>query len=107
MRLRRLRLDCPNASSGLVVGLQGLYWGAVLSATGEPHGAYDRSGRMFVGCFFRDRTGQVGLRRSICRDAEEFCGIYNRKDADAMAAAFAEGGIRVKPSGIFQVVTSP
>ena len=38
-----------SASSGLVVGLQGLYWGAVLSATGEPHGAYDRSGRMFVG----------------------------------------------------------
>ena len=35
-------------------------------------------------------------------ESEEFCGIYNRKDADAMAAAFAEDGIRVTPSGIFQ-----
>jgi hypothetical protein len=29
------------------------------------------------------------------------------KTPDAMAAAFAEDGIRVTPSGIFQVVTSP
>jgi ketosteroid isomerase-like protein len=27
---------------------------------------------------------------------------YNRKDADAMAAAFTEDAIRVTPSGIFQ-----
>ena len=38
--------------------------------------------------FFRDCTGQVGLRRSVCRE-EEFCGNYNREDANAMAAAFA------------------
>jgi ketosteroid isomerase-like protein len=28
--------------------------------------------------------------------------IYNRKDADAMAAVFAEDGIRITPSAIFQ-----
>ena len=39
--------------------------------------------------FFRDRTGHVGFRRSVCRDAEKFCGNYNREDADAMAVAFA------------------
>ena len=38
---------------------------------------------------------------------KNFAEAYNRKDADAMAAAFAEDGIRVTPSGIFQVVTSP
>lgn len=31
-----------------------------------------------------------------------FAEAYNRKDADAMASAFAEDGIRVTPSGIFQ-----
>ena len=48
--------------------------------------------------FSAHRTGQVGHRRSICRDAEEFCGIYNRKDADGMAAVFAEDGIRERPT---------
>jgi len=33
---------------------------------------------------------------------KNFAEAYNRKDADAMAAAFAEDGIRVTPSGIFQ-----
>jgi ketosteroid isomerase-like protein len=33
---------------------------------------------------------------------KNFSDAYNRKDADAMAAAFAEDGIRVTPSGIFQ-----
>ena len=31
-----------------------------------------------------------------------FAEAYNRMDADTMAAAFAEDGIRVTPSGIFQ-----
>ena len=33
---------------------------------------------------------------------KNFAEAYNRKDADAMALAFAEDGIRVTPSGIFQ-----
>lgn len=33
---------------------------------------------------------------------ERFAAAYNRGDADAMAAAFAENAIRVTPSGIFQ-----
>ena len=33
---------------------------------------------------------------------KNFADACNRKDADAMAAAFAEDGIRVTPSGIFQ-----
>jgi ketosteroid isomerase-like protein len=33
---------------------------------------------------------------------KNFADAYNRKDADAMAAAFAEDGIRVTPSGIFR-----
>jgi ketosteroid isomerase-like protein len=33
---------------------------------------------------------------------KEFAEAYNRKDADAMAAAFSEDAIRVTPSGIFQ-----
>jgi ketosteroid isomerase-like protein len=33
---------------------------------------------------------------------KNFAEAYNRKDADAMAGAFAEDGIRVTPSGIFQ-----
>ena len=33
---------------------------------------------------------------------KNFAEAYNRKDADAMAAAFAEDGVRVTPSGIFQ-----
>jgi ketosteroid isomerase-like protein len=33
---------------------------------------------------------------------KNFAEAYNRKDADAMAAAFSEDGIRVTPSGIFQ-----
>jgi ketosteroid isomerase-like protein len=33
---------------------------------------------------------------------KNFAEAYNRKDADAMAAAFAEDGIRGTPSGIFQ-----
>jgi ketosteroid isomerase-like protein len=33
---------------------------------------------------------------------KNFAEAYNRKDADAMAAAFTEDGIRVTPSGIFQ-----
>jgi ketosteroid isomerase-like protein len=33
---------------------------------------------------------------------QNFAEAYNRKDADAMAAAFAEDGIRVTPSGIFR-----
>jgi len=33
---------------------------------------------------------------------KNFAEAYNRKDADAMAAAFAEDGIRVTPSGIFR-----
>jgi ketosteroid isomerase-like protein len=33
---------------------------------------------------------------------QHFAEAYNRKDADAMAAAFTEDGIRVTPSGIFQ-----
>jgi ketosteroid isomerase-like protein len=33
---------------------------------------------------------------------KNFADAYNRKDADATAAAFAEEGIRVTPSGIFQ-----
>ena len=33
---------------------------------------------------------------------KNFAEAYNRKDADAMAAAFAEDGIRVTPSDIFQ-----
>jgi ketosteroid isomerase-like protein len=45
---------------------------------------------------------QADHERPICRAAEEFAEAYNRKDADAMAAAFAEDGIRVTPSGIFQ-----
>jgi ketosteroid isomerase-like protein len=33
---------------------------------------------------------------------KNFAEAYNRRDADAMAAAFAEDGVRVTPSGIFQ-----
>jgi ketosteroid isomerase-like protein len=33
---------------------------------------------------------------------KNFAEAYNRKDAGAMAAAFAEDGIRVTPSGMFQ-----
>jgi ketosteroid isomerase-like protein len=33
---------------------------------------------------------------------KNFAEAYNRKDVDAMAAAFAEDAIRVTPSGIFQ-----
>jgi ketosteroid isomerase-like protein len=33
---------------------------------------------------------------------KDFAEAYNRKDADAMAAAFSEDAIRVTPSGIFQ-----
>jgi ketosteroid isomerase-like protein len=33
---------------------------------------------------------------------KHFAEAYNRKDVDAMAAAFTENGIRVTPSGIFQ-----
>ena len=33
---------------------------------------------------------------------KNFAAAYNRKDAAAMAAAFAEDGVRVTPSGIFQ-----
>ena len=33
---------------------------------------------------------------------KNFAEAYNRKDADAMAFAFTEDGIRVTPSGIFQ-----
>ena len=33
---------------------------------------------------------------------KNFADAYNRKDADAMAGAFAEDGVRVTPSGIFQ-----
>ena len=33
---------------------------------------------------------------------KNFAEAYNRKDADAMAGAFAEDGVRVTPSGIFQ-----
>ena len=33
---------------------------------------------------------------------KNFAEAYNRGDADAMAAAFAEDAIRVTPSGIFQ-----
>jgi ketosteroid isomerase-like protein len=33
---------------------------------------------------------------------KHFAEAYNRKDADAMAAAFTENGIRVTPSGIFE-----
>jgi uncharacterized protein (TIGR02246 family) len=33
---------------------------------------------------------------------KNFAEAYNRKDADAVAAAFAEDVIRVTPSGIFQ-----
>ena len=33
---------------------------------------------------------------------QHFAEAHNRKDADAMAAAFTEDGIRATPSGIFQ-----
>ena len=33
---------------------------------------------------------------------KNFAEAYNRRDADAMASAFAEDGIRVTPSGIFR-----
>src|SRR5437879_850105 len=33
---------------------------------------------------------------------KNFAEAYNRKDADAMAAAFSEDGVRVTPSGIFK-----
>ena len=58
---------------GLRLGLLGLYWGAVLIAIGEPHGAYDRSGRMLVGCFIRWRTAQ-DMRISDAQHVE-LCGM--------------------------------
>jgi len=48
----------------------------------------------------RDHLGILGEIKSV--DPGEIIGIRNRKDADAMAAAFAEDGIRVTPSGIFR-----
>ncbi|WP_426441364.1 nuclear transport factor 2 family protein [Bradyrhizobium genosp. P] len=39
---------------------------------------------------------------AIAEMQKHFAEAYNRGDADAMAAAFAENAVRVTPSGIFQ-----
>ena len=62
------------------LGLLGLYRGDALITTGcfagekeNPHGAYDRSGRMLVGCFIRWRTAQ-DMRISDAQHVE-LCGM--------------------------------
>src|SRR4029079_4651794 len=50
-------------------------------------------------------TAQEMVRATDDQYAElqrNFAEAYNRKDADAMAAAFADDAIRVTPSGVFQ-----
>ena len=69
---------------GLRLGLLGLYWGAVLNATGNPHGAYDRS-----------TGGSPTINMPRCRRILRNLTIPN---ADGMAAAFAEDGIRERPT---------
>ncbi len=44
-------------------------------------------------------SGNAGLHEDL---QAQFADAYNRKDADAMAAFFAEDGVRVTPNGIFQ-----
>jgi ketosteroid isomerase-like protein len=61
-----------------------------------------------VACCLAVLTGTVFAQGAQVADDQyaklqkDFEEAYNRKDADAMAAAFTEDGIRVTPSGIFQ-----
>jgi ketosteroid isomerase-like protein len=49
------------------------------------------------------RAQQDRADDSVYADLQKhFAEAYNRKDADAMAAAFTENGIRVTPGGIFE-----
>ena len=61
-----------------------------------------------VACSLAVLIGSTAAQENQVTDVQyaalqkNFAEAYNRKDADAMAAAFAEDGIRVTPSGIFQ-----
>ncbi len=68
----------------------------------DSDGAYDRTCRISV-----DRRRALVLWLSKLLDDQyadlqkNFAEAYNRKDVDAMAAAFTEDAIRVTPSGMF------
>ena len=49
----------------------------------------------------QNQTGQTD-DAAFVNIQKYFAEAYNRGDVDAMAAAFAENGVRVTPSGIFQ-----
>jgi ketosteroid isomerase-like protein len=65
-------------------------------------------GSVVVACSLAVLTGSAVSQETLVSDHQydklqkNFEEAYNRKDADAMAAAFTEDGIRVTPSGIFQ-----
>jgi ketosteroid isomerase-like protein len=126
LRASSLRFHCPAVFAashnskcivGRRLGLLGFYRCGALIATevfavkvaelagrGESYGAYDRSGRMLIG---RSVGSAAAQDKQVTNDQyaelqKNFAEAYNRKNADAMAAAFAEDGIRVTPSGIFR-----
>ncbi|MET4236673.1 ketosteroid isomerase-like protein [Bradyrhizobium sp. i1.4.4] len=68
---------------------------------GDTDGAYDRTCRISDDGRCVSAVAQPVVEDQYADLQKKFADAYNRKDVDAMAAAFTEDTIRVTPSGIF------